>query len=242
MSAPSCDAAAEAVAVVLALSGTSAPPPPPVAPPIAPAVVVLPAIPPPPPPARPVASTSPDEKPGRRPYVRVAVEGALDLGTLPVATYGARLRAALLPRSDLALGVSGAVWANQLGYANVSTQGQGADFSLLTFDAFGCYGLLRRRTLELSPCLVLELDRMSATGKNEDHTGGSSPVWVSLGIGVEGRWELTRNVGLTLELQGVVPTEGQAFVITNTAGSPVGTVHATSVLAGRAYFGPEVRF
>jgi hypothetical protein len=39
------------------------------------------------------------------------------------------------------------------------------------------------------------------------------------------------------ELDGLVPTQGQLFVI-----APQGTVHTIGPVAGRGYFGPEVRF
>jgi hypothetical protein len=139
------------------------------------------------------------------------------------------------------VGVAGADWLDRDGYAPNVT-GQGANLSLLTVDAFGCYGWRPRRALELSPCALVELGRISATGIHESQPGSSTAYWVGLGLGAKGRWELTRWLAVALEVDGVIPTQRQAFVIAVPAAAESHLVSATSVAAARVHFGPEVRF
>jgi hypothetical protein len=243
LSAPSCEAAAESVAVVLAMSGTSPlagatplpspaprPPPAPIQPPpnSAPRAALSP--PAPSPPQRPT--------PAARSLFRVTPEAAFDAGTLPNPDFGVAVRASVVPRDGLALGVAGTIWLDQTGY--VPNSSQGASFALLTFDAFGCQAWLRRRSIELSACGLVELGRIAASATGAIVDGSATAYWVSLGLGVRGRLELTRWLGLALELDGLVPTPRQSFSISDDGEKK--TVRATSVVLAHAEFGPEVRF
>ncbi len=253
--AATCAAAAESVAVVLAMSGTSAraapPPPPPPSPPPMPAAppspaVVLPSPAPPPTPrvtkpARPPAATPVDPAPGasppRPPWIRLSGEGSLDLGTLPVATPGGTLRATLTPprAPRLEVGLAGSTWGDQKASL---PNGQGFAFTLATVDAFGCYGWLHGRRLELAPCVLVEGGRISASAFNAGTSGAVTAYWVSLGGGAHARWELTTWLALAVEFVALVPIPAQQFTIQGPGG---GTIQASPV-AGRASFGPEVRF
>ena len=245
--AASCEALADAVAVVVAMAGTTMASPP-IAPPAPPVEVAPPPVPLPFPspalvPAPPLKEEAPlASKPTTptRPHVRIGVEGSVDLGTLPSATEGVRLSVMGLPRSDVALGVAAELWANRSG-SPASLPTQGADFSLLSVDALGCYGAFHRRAFELSGCGIVELDRLSAQGtgpKPQDPTAW----WIGLGLGLRGRWELTHAFALTADIDGIVPTAQQQFSIAGPANTTAAIVHVTSIVAGRGHLGGEVRF
>jgi hypothetical protein len=153
-----------------------------------------------------------------------------------VPTAGSTLRVTVTPWRGLKAGLAGSLWLDQQGHLS-SDASQGADFGLFTADAFGCYAWVPRRSFEVSPCALVELGRISATGEGATKNSSSTALWLGLGLGVEGRWELTRWLALAAELDGMVPTPGQSFSIKGG-----GTVHATSVVAARGHFGPEVRF
>ena len=137
-----------------------------------------------------------------------------------------------------ATGLFGALWLDQTGRLT-SPSAQGADFALWSVEAFGCYEVLHHRTLGVSPCFLVEVDRMTATGFGARTPKSSSALWLGLGAGVRGRWALSGRLAIALEVDGVVPTARQRFSID---GSPEGTVFTTSPIAARAQFGPEVRF
>jgi len=83
---------------------------------------------------------------------------------------------------------------------------------------------------------------MTANGINELHHGSATAYWVGLGIGARGRWELTRWLAVALEVDGMIPTQGQSFSIRGPAANQSQPVSATGVVAARVHFGPEVRF
>jgi len=245
--APSCETLAESVAVVLAMSGTTAPPAP---------MPRMPTPPPPPPAPRPTppspaapgatptppASTPTPEPAPFRPaldgsHVRLATLGSVDVGTLPSPAFGGTFSAAYAAGLGFAFGLSASVWLSQ-----TPSGAPTADFSLATFDATACKSVLRRGPIELSPCAVVELARMSATGLNAtgiDET--ATAVWIAVGLRAQGRWELTRRLALVLSVEAIVPTVGEGFRVTaSTTGSDV--VHNVGGINGRAHFGPEVRF
>lgn len=232
LTAATCEAAAESVAVVLALSAAPSLPPEPPAPlPFPPRLPEPPPAPPPPPP--------PPSPAPRRSLIRLSAEGSVDFGTLPSPTLGATLRATVTPVRSLEVGVAGAEWLDRDGYASA---GQGADFSLFTVDAFGCYGWRLRPSLEVSPCALVELGRISATGFGESDKGSATAYWIGVGLGARGRWELTRWLAVAVQVDGMIPTQGQRFSIIGPAVNQTQLVSATSVMAARVHFGPEVRF
>jgi hypothetical protein len=138
------------------------------------------------------------------------------------------------------VGVAGAVWLDQK--ASLSgVPGQGGQFGLFTADAFGCYAVVQRPPFEVSPCGLVELGRMTATPFGT--LSRSSPVtayYPALGLGARARWEVTRYLGLALEIDAVVPLPQQGFSI-DVQGT-LNSVYSTSVVAGRLFLGPEVRF
>jgi hypothetical protein len=224
LTAPTCDAAAESIAAVVALAaiaGVSPQPPVPTGAPAAPVPAPAPSV--------PAAQ--------RRMELRVAVEAALDVGTLPAPAPGGAVRVELL-LARVSAGISGALWLDRDGYLSGSTT-QGAHFALQSYDAFACYALLRSGPLDLAPCIALEVAAMSADGFGATVPRNSSAVWAAIGAGARLRVELGRHVALALGAEGVVPTVPQQFHID---GDPSGSVFSVSPVAFRAEVGPEVRF
>ena len=165
---------------------------------------------------------------------------AFDIGSLPNPALGGGLALAALPGSGVAVGLAGALWATEQGTVPSTSRVQGADFKLITGDLSGCYALVRG-TLELSPCAILEIATVSATGFGAvSNNPQTSATWFSVGLGARLRWEPTRHFGVALDVDGVIPTlPYHKFVITGAEG---GTVYSTQSVAVRSFLGPELRF
>jgi hypothetical protein len=224
--APTCEAAAESIIAIVGLAATAGVSPPATAPARSPEASPA----PPPPPATPTAART-------GPELRATPEAMLDVGTLPSPAPGAALRVELA-FDRITAGVTGALWLHRDGYLAGSTT-QGAHFALQSYDAFGCYALVRSPPVDLSPCIAVEIAAMAADGFGATLPQSSSAVWVAIGVGGRVRIELGRHFALALGLQGVIPTIPQQFRIN---GSPSGSVFSVSPVAGRAEVGPEVRF
>jgi len=250
LDATSCAELADSAAVILALSARSpgeSPPAIPVPAVTTPAPSASAATPPPPAPiptTRPVPSSAPSASETRHAApaspgpsrVRIAALGAVDFGTLPHPAFGGGIGVFVAATRHLVFGVTGTVWLAESGDLP-GLAGQGADFDLLTGDLSGCYGF-RVGPFDVSPCAVVELAHVSATGFGATAADDSpTATWAALGVGGRGRWELGRFFALSLDLEGLAPTQGQSFFI-----SGGGTVHVVGPVALRAYFGPEVRF
>ena len=234
----SCVELAESAAVILAMSGTTtafdapkpvAPPPPPPSP--------RPAAPPPPVPIAP--GSGPDSSP-RRGWFRITPVGALDVGTLPEPAIGGGLALAAWLGRGVAVGITGAVWAANQGTLAGASPAQGATFGLITGDASGCYSMMRG-TFELSPCALLEVASVSATGFGVSHIRTGNAKWVSVGFGARLRWQPMNHFGVALDVDGIVPIpDYYKYVIHD--GPSGGQVYQTGPIAARAVLGPEVRF
>jgi len=170
-------------------------------------------------------------------HLRLAIDAALDLGTLPGPAPGADLRAEI-DLGRVSAGLSGTLWLDRDGHLTSSAT-EGAQFALQSYDAFGCYALFRASAFELAPCAVVEVAVMTASGFNTSIKRTASAVWPSLGAGARARWRLGRFVSVALGVQGVVPLIPQKFHID---GNPGGPVFSVGPVAGRAEVGPEVRF
>ena len=224
--APTCDAAAESIAAIVGLAATAGVPPPATTP--TPSPEASPA------PSPPTTGTTP-----RRagPQFRAAPEAMLDVGTLPTPAPGAALRVELA-FDRISAGVMGALWLHRDGYLAGSTT-QGAHFALQSYDAFGCYSVVRSAVIDLSPCIAMEIAAMAADGFGATVPRSSSAAWIAIGGGARVRIELGRHLALAFGLEGVVTTIPQQFHID---GTPSGSVWSLSPVAGRAEVGPEVRF
>jgi hypothetical protein len=230
--ADSCEALAESAVVVLAMSvAATAEPSPPPPPSAVPSVAVESAL---NPAAAPAANAPPDAV--RDALLRVSALAAIDVGTLPNAVAGGGLSLSMAPAHGLALGVAATLYGATSAYTGKASPPGGAGFSLVSSGATGCYALVRR-PFELSPCVLAELEHVSATGKNADSDRTATANWIAVGGGVRSRWELSRSFAIHAEVDAAVSTRTQQFVITG-----LGTVFTTSPVAFRAYVGPEVRF
>ena len=235
----SCEELTESAAVILAMSGTAGAavasaasrlPPGETAPPTAATA------------APPVESAPPRARPfvlSRAPILRVSLAAALDVGTLPTPAFGGALSVGVAPGRGVALNLRGTLWASSRGVLAADPQ-QGGTFDLLSVDATGCYALVHG-LLELSPCVMLELERMSATGFGTPNSSSANPLWLAVGAGLEARWEWTRAFALDIVVAGIVPTRGESFAIRSATGV-LDNVQRIGLAAARASLGPEVRF
>jgi len=224
--APTCDAAAESIAAIVGLAATAGALPP--------ATTPTRSLAAPPAPSPPTTALT-----ARRagPQFRVAPEATLDVGTLPTPAPGAALRVEVA-FDRISAGVTGALWLHRDGYLAGSTT-QGAHFALQSYDAFGCYSVVRSAAIDLSPCIAMEIAAMAADGFGATVPRRSTAAWVAIGVGGRMRIELGPHFALALGLQGLVTTIPQQFHID---GTPSGSVLSPSPVAGRAEVGPEVRF
>jgi hypothetical protein len=138
----------------------------------------------------------------------------------------------------ISAGLSGALWLNRDGYLTGTTT-QGAHFALQTYDAFGCYTLVRSGPVDVSSCVGIEIASMAADGFGATSPQNSSALWVAIGAGARARLELGGHLALALGLEGLVPTIPQQFRID---GTPSGSVFNVAPVAFRGEVGPEVRF
>ncbi len=253
LTADSCDALAESVAVILAMSGGASeqeePPKAPDSPPSSPPSAVPPAsssaapterpqdaAPPAAATFAPRARPAPPASPSRDTRVRIAALASVDVGTLPAPALGGGLGVAVTPGYGLAFGVAGEAWAHETGLLGGSAS-QGASFQLLSADVTGCYAWMHRRRIELSACAIFDVSRLFAAGFGALHDSSATALWLALGAGVTARWELLRAFALSLELYGIAPTQKHSFDIAS-----AGTIYSIGVLAFRGSLGPEVRF
>ena len=161
---------------------------------------------------------------------------AFDIGTMPSAALGGGVGVEVGVAAHVSLAVLGAAWMHETGrLAQDSTQG--AELKLFTGQISAAYALSSAK-FELAPHVLLELADMRGNGFGANHTNTSaSAQWLSLGVGATVRWHANRWISVVLAADGVAPSSRHAFVITEG-----GTVHQPSVVAARAYLGPEVRF
>jgi hypothetical protein len=245
LQAASCDALADATAIILALmidpTALAAPvpaPPPLPAPPAAP----VPASPPlPAPPAAPVPVPAPPPTPAApppsaslRPRFHLLAWALADAGTLPGVSFAAGGAVALsLGALRLELG-AGAFPGRSTVLAQRPTAG--GDVSLVAGTAGVCYGVLAPGRFELSPCLVVAVGRLHATGFGVSNPGEGSALWSALEPGARLGWSPLARLALVLRAGASVPFARPSFVLAGVA------VHRPGPVAGRAGGGVEVTF
>jgi hypothetical protein len=231
LSAASCDALADAAALILAMTidpaaVTAAPPPPP--PPPSPAPP--PPSPPPPPPA---------PAPSLRPRFHLAAWARADLGSLPGVSFAAGGTAALaLGALRVELGAGAAPARTQLAtHPAASGATAGGEISLIAGSAGLCYGVLPEGRLELSPCAAVELGRLHATGFGVTTPGEGNALWSAARLGARlAFWPMSR-AAVVLRAEAAVPFARPAFVLEG-----LGTVHRPGPVAGRLGGELEWRF
>jgi hypothetical protein len=245
LQAASCEALADATAIILALmidptalAAPVAPSPPLPAPPAAP-------VPVPPPPPVPLPAPAPRSSPvtapaaavptsAVRPRFHLVAWALADTGTLPGVTFAAGGTAALsLGAVRLELG-AGAFPGRSAVLAQRTTAG--GDVSLVAGTAGLCYSVLASGRFELSPCLALEVGRLHATGFGVSNPGEGSALWSALEPGARLAWSPLARLAVVLRAGASVPFTRPRFVLAGLA------VHRPGPVAGRAGGGVEVTF
>jgi hypothetical protein len=242
---PSCFALGNAVALVLALTFdpgavASANPASPASP--APAQAST-AAPLPAPPSRRARAATGGAAPssdvrGWRVAVHVGAEGAV--GALPGAAFGPAAGVSLVAgrlRAELA-----ASW-HPARFAQGDAARGGGDFELLRGSVGGCWAVLLE-PFEASPCLGLQMGRMTGEGRGVVTTGAASALWLAPSLGARAFVPLAGQAfGLRAEIGVDVPLLRPNFVIEDLDSPPeAAAVHRAAPVVGRATAGAEVRF
>ena len=149
-------------------------------------------------------------EPSRLRFVFRIPELRADVGVLPEPSYGLGIGAGLRYDAWLVL-VSGALWLAQ-DYEPGPFAGYGAHFGRASGELSVCRNW-PFTSFELSPCLQLSLDDVSARGTG---VGISSTeprtAWLSVGAGVQGLWPFNRHAALIFGVNGRIATSRPRFV------------------------------
>jgi hypothetical protein len=160
--------------------------------------------------------------------VALLVRGEIDLGSLPAPAPGARVGV------EAALGrIRGEVAASY--FPPQPTRTTGGTISLISIGVRAGSRFSTHR-FELTPSLGVELGSMAGKGFGLDVNGGGWGVWIVSTATIAAGVELTRWLGLAVELTGGVTLRGPTFVVEG-----VGTVHRPALLFGRGAIRLEVR-
>jgi len=208
----SCQALAEATAVVLSITLQHTPPPPP-------------------PPnrekTRPVAPRS-------RVWA-AGVSGLLDTGTLPATGVGVGIGGAFVPRgARLELDMN---WLARREEVIPSKPWEGADFGWWRIGVRGCrtYGLGQR--VVAGPCLSAGVEWLTGSGFGSQDPTQSTSTTLALGAGIIARLRLGEQAGLRASGEVAAPLRRPVFVIEGT-----GDVYRSDPAAFRLLVGPELHF
>lgn len=205
--APSCQAAADAIALIIALA-------------IDPDAVA----------AAPAAPTTAPEEPRRerRPLTIVAsahTQGRT--GTLPRADVGV----------GVGVGLAGTRWRTMLrgtyGLRRDQTatlpSGASGRFNITTASLTGCIDLALLK-LALGPCAVAEVGRASATGYGATAGFSRDVTWLAMGAGVFSSLAVSKHLRASLEVDALAPLYRPDFVFEDLPG----VVFRAPTLGGRA--------
>jgi hypothetical protein len=237
LDATSCEALADATAVVLAMALVPPldAPAPATAPARAPADPDAPAL----APAR--APADGDASPGApRPAtdayshaLAVGASAVTDGASLPAPALGGRAALAWTPgRARLEL--SGAYFSEQS--QTTATSAAGATFTLLTAGARGCWAIVRG-AVELSPCAAADAQVVKAHGYGASANYDASAAWLSAAGGALVRVPVAGWLALRGDVDAVVPLSRPRFVVEGD-----GAVHRPGALGVRAGIGAELLF
>ncbi len=224
LDATSCEALADATAVILAMAlvpADAAPSPAPLAPP-----------PPAPVPAR--LPESPASSPDPRPRaMSVSASLVADTATLPSPALGGRAHLAWTP-GRARLGVSGGYFAGQSKATGSSAAG--ATLSLVTAGARACWAVART-AVELAPCVGGDVQIMKASGYGAEANFDASALWLAATAGALVRLPVTAGFAIRADIDAVVPLARPRFIVEGD-----GAVHKPANLGLRAGIGAELLF
>ncbi|MBX3190028.1 MAG: hypothetical protein KF819_23585 [Labilithrix sp.] len=237
LEAASCEALAEATAVILALAlmpgaGVEEPATEPAttAARAAPAPAAVEA------PARERAAEAPKDERPKGPYDHALGLGAslaTDGTTLPAVAAGGAAALAWTP-GPARLEVSGSYFVAQSETAGGSAAG--AALTLVVLGARGCWALARG-PVELSPCLGVDVHLVGARGFGAARNFDESARWAAGTGGALLRVPVAPWLALRAQADAVVPLARPRFVVENE-----GTVHRPSAMGARGTIGAELLF
>jgi hypothetical protein len=201
------------------------------------------ASPPPPPPVPTARRREGEDADG--PRLAVGAAATADFGTLPSAALGGAVMVAGLYRRAR-LEARGRAYVSQHA-ADPARQAQGVELAYLGGDARACLALIAterasREGLTISPCLGLDLSRISGSGFGGAKTFSGNGSWSAVEAGLLGTWAFASSVAIRVGLDLLVPTSRPAFVVLAPDGSTAGSLHRPAAIAGRFDFGVELRF
>ncbi len=253
----SCNAVADATALLIALmidpaavarASKPAPPPPaapaplPPAPPPPPTPAPPPRVVPPPPPAPappslPVSAAHADAAPERprRPPFGLQAWAAADAGSLPGVSFAAGGEAAVLVGA-FRVELGGGVWVDRPATL-AQMPNAGGEVGLALGWAGACWLALRSTKVQIGPCLGQELGRLHADGFGVTSTGSGSALWSALRAGGLLAWSPVPRIAGVIRLDAAVPFARPTFTVDG-----LGAVFRSSPVVGRATTGVEVRF
>ena len=230
LDADSCNAIAQATALIIALVLTRQTPTESIAP------------------ARPTPGPAPSllpEVPASRArwQLAMAASAALDVGTLPAPAPGLEVAGGTVmtkARARLRLLLGATLLAAQTSSMATAEGSAGGRFAMLGAWGRVCGALVGGR-FDLGPCFGAEMDRVSAVG-----TGAAIPVagartWGAACASVLGAWTVMRGFTLAIRVDGVLPFARPTFVLQGSGGGDV-VVHRPAPIAVRSALGLEVNF
>ena len=182
-------------------------------------------------------SAFPGSSPSRIVRVAVVVSALVDTGTLPGAAFGAGMRIALIPEgfSALRVEVGGGLFVDQ---STANPPSRSGSFSLRTIDAGACL-IAPVQRLEIGPCAGVELASVSANGLRETVTDSVDAAWVvpraraTVAYFGSQWWSVRADVGIGVDLN------RPEFV---SLGAGQGLIHQPARYTGRGGLGLELRF
>jgi hypothetical protein len=163
-----------------------------------------------------------------------------DLGSLPAPALGFFLGGAVLLRS-LRIDAYGSYWLKEPAHAAFANVG--VDVSLLAGGVRGCY-LPFRRVLELGVCSGVEVGALFGEGFGVVSPSSGSRVWIAGTVAGRASWRILGPLSLALDLGIAIPfLRPTASLAGNpSAPEPTSVSFQSSIVAGRAILGAEVRF
>ena len=258
--AESCDAAADATALIVSLmiDPTITPgardvdpshepektAPPPVPPPSPPPPQPRPPEPPPPTvaAARLPERTPPSVAPARPHLFAVRASLAGDVGTFSRANVGGELLLAVTPWR-LRFELAGSYWVSSMATL-AGSPSEGAWLELATLGVRAAY-VLSAGDVGLAPLVGIEGDRMSATGFGGTSQHHQTANHIGVDLGATGIWfpvQAFHALALSLTLEAVSATEKPPPFVATEPGGTERVVQQSSQVALRAFLGAEVRF
>lgn len=183
----------------------------------------------------PKSPARPDASPRPRGAVLLAPRGVVELGPLPGASWGVGAAGGVHTRG-WGLMVRGEWWSSQ-SVAAEALQGYAASVERMSGAVSVCRDVLDS-DLQVSPCLTLALERLSASGTGP-HVAPmvQRSIWISPGLSVIAGWRVLDALALTVEVGGRLELSRPRIVIEG-----IGNIYQMPPFAFSAALGPELIF